>query len=132
MLKILLTYLSTVVVLVLVDLVWLGYIAKPMYQAGIGHLMADKPNLIAALCFYVLFPIGLVVFAILPEVGTTALSRTALLAALFGFLAYATYDLSNLATLKNYPVQLALVDMLWGSLLSATAATAGKLVFHRL
>ncbi len=132
MLKILVTYLSTTAVMVIIDLVWLGFIAKPLYQSGIGHLMTDKPNLVAAFFFYALFPIGLMIFAILPESGTTAWSRTALLAALFGFFAYATYDLTNLATLKNYPLQLALVDMLWGSLVSAIAATAGKFVFNRV
>ena len=132
MLKILATYLSTTLVMVIIDLVWLGFIAKPMYQAGIGHLMTDKPNLVAAFFFYALFPIGLMIFAILPESGSTAWQRTALQAALFGFFAYATYDLTNLATLKNYPLQLALVDMLWGSLVSAVAATAGKFVFDRV
>ena len=132
MLKILVTYLSTTAVMVIIDLVWLGFIAKPLYQSGIGHLMTDKPNLVAAFFFYALFPIGLMIFAILPESGTTAWPRTALLAALFGFFAYATYDLTNLATLKNYPLQLALVDMLWGSLVSAIAATAGKFVFNRV
>ena len=132
MLKILTAYLSTALVMLVIDLVWLGFIAKPMYQAGIGHLMTDKPNLIAALFFYALFPIGLMVFAILPESASTSWQRTAWLAAMFGFFAYATYDLSNLATLKNYPLQLALVDMLWGSLLSAVAATAGKFAFNRI
>ena len=130
-LKLLATYLSTTAALVVIDLVWLGVIAKPMYQAGIGHLMADKPNLIAAFFFYALFPIGLMIFAILPESDTATWQHTAFLAALFGFFAYATYDLTNLATLKNYPLQLALVDMLWGSLVSAIAATVGKLVLNR-
>lgn len=132
MLKIFATYLSTTVVMLVIDLVWLGFIAKPMYQAGIGHLMTDKPNLIAAFFFYALFPMGLMIFAILPGSDSTAWQRTALQAALFGFFAYATYDLTNLATLKNYPLQLALVDMLWGSLVSAVAATAGKFVFDRV
>lgn len=130
--KLFFTYLTTTVVMVAIDLVWLGVIAKPMYQAGIGHLMADKPNLIAAFFFYALFPIGLMIFAISPEAASTTWQRTAWLAALFGFFTYATYDLTNLATLKNYPLQLALVDILWGSLVSATAASAGRWVFNRI
>lgn len=130
--KLFLTYLTTTMVMVLIDLVWLGVIAKPMYQAGIGHLMADKPNLIAAFLFYALFPIGLMIFAILPEAASTTWQRTAWLAALFGFFTYATYDLTNLATLKNYPLQLALVDILWGSLVSAIAASAGRWAFNRI
>lgn len=132
MLKLFFTYLSTTVVMVVIDLVWLGFIAKPMYQAGIGHLMTDKPNLVAAFSFYALFPIGLMIFAILPEAASATWQRTAWLAALFGFFAYATYDLTNLATLKDYPLQLALVDMLWGSLVSAIAASAGRWVFNRI
>lgn len=130
--KLLVTYLTTTVVMVLIDLVWLGFIAKPMYQAGIGHLMAEKPNIAAAISFYALFPVGLMIFAILPESANAGWQRTALLGALFGFFTYATYDLTNLATLKNYPLQLAMVDILWGSLVSAVAATAGKLIFNRI
>jgi uncharacterized membrane protein len=132
MLKLLVTYLSATVVMVLIDLIWLGVIAKPMYQAGIGHLMAEKPNIAAAISFYALFPVGLMIFAILPEAANAGWQRTALLGALFGFFTYATYDLTNLATLKNYPLQLALVDILWGSLVSAITASAGRWVFDRI
>jgi uncharacterized membrane protein len=132
MLKLFVTYLTTTVVMVVIDLVWLGVIAKPMYQAGIGHLMADNPNLVAALFFYALFPMGLMIFAILPEAANAGWQRTALLGALFGFFTYATYDLTNLATLKNYPLQLALVDILWGSLVSTITASAGRWVFNRI
>lgn len=132
MLKLLVSYLATTVVMVVIDMVWLGFIAKPMYQAGIGHLMAEQPNIAAAISFYALFPVGLMIFAILPESATSGWQRTAFLGALFGFFTYATYDLTNLATLKNYPLQLALIDILWGSLVSAVAATAGKWVFSRI
>ena len=94
--------------------------------------MVEKPNIAAAISFYALFPVGLMLFAILPESATSGWQRTALLGALFGFFTYATYDLTNLATLKNYPLQLALVDILWGSIVSAFAATAGKWVFSRI
>lgn len=129
--KLLVTYLSTAAVMVLIDLVWLGLIAKPMYQQGIGHLMAEKPNIAAAIGFYLLFPIGLMIFAILPEAADRRWQQTAICGALFGLFAYATYDLTNLATLKNYPIKLALIDIFWGTLVSAVAATAGKLVFTR-
>lgn len=129
--KLLAAYLSTAAVMVIIDLIWLGLIAKPMYQQGIGHLMAEKPNIAAAIAFYALFPVGLMIFAILPGAASAGWQHTALLAALFGFFTYATYDLSNLATLKNYPLKLALVDIIWGSLVSAVSATAGKLVFNQ-
>lgn len=132
MLKLVVSYITTAAVMVVIDLVWLGVIAKPMYQAGIGHLMAEKPNIAAAISFYTLFPFGLMIFAILPESAEAGWKNTALLAALFGFFTYATYDLSNLATLKNYPLRLALIDILWGTLVSAIAATAGKWMFNRI
>jgi uncharacterized membrane protein len=128
MMKLLITYLATTTVMLIIDLIWLGFIAKPMYQQGIGHLMAAKPNIAAAISFYLIFPIGLMVFAILPESANTNWQRTAILGALFGFFTYATYDLTNLTTLKNYPLKLALIDMFWGTLVSAIAATAGKMV----
>lgn len=131
MMKLLITYLATTVVMLMIDLVWLGFIAKPIYQQGIGHLMAAKPNIAAAIFFYALFPVGLMIFAILPETASTSWQRTAMLGALFGFFTYATYDLTNLATLKNYPLKLALIDMFWGTLVSAIAASAGKLAFNR-
>ena len=131
MLKLLVTYLSTTAVMVVVDLIWLGLIAEPLYQQGIGHLMAEKPNIAAAICFYALFPIGLMIFAILPVATEAGWQHTALLAALFGFFAYATYDLTNLATLKDYPLKLALIDIVWGSFVSAISATAGKLVLNQ-
>lgn len=132
MLKLLVSYLTTTVVMVVIDMVWLGVIAKPMYQAGIGHLMAEKPNIAAAISFYALFPVGLMIFAILPETANAGWQRTALLGALFGFFTYATYDLTNLATLKNYPLQLALIDILWGSLVSAIAASAGRWMLNKV
>jgi uncharacterized membrane protein len=131
MMKFVAAYLTTAVVMIAIDLVWLGVIAKPLYQQGIGHLMTDQPNILAAVAFYALFPVGLMVFAITPQTAMQGWQQSAWLGALFGFFAYATYDLTNLATLKSYPLSLALIDMLWGTLVSAIAVTAGKLVFNR-
>lgn len=119
-------YLAAAFVIVALDMLWLGYIAKAMYQQAIGHLMAEQPRLLAALAFYVLYAAGLMVFAVTPQAEDPAWGKTVLMGALFGFFAYATYDLSNLATLRNWPVGLALVDIAWGTVLSAAAATAGK------
>lgn len=125
----LLVYAATAVVMVAIDLVWLGYVARPLYQRGIGHLMAEPFRLAPAAVFYALYPVGLVVFAVLPQKG---LAHTALLAGLFGLLAYATYDLTNLATLRGWPLWLSLMDMAWGTGVSVVAALAGKLAFNRL
>jgi uncharacterized membrane protein len=119
-------YAGTMTVMVGLDLLWLGVIAKPMYQQGIGHLMADKPNLAAAVLFYALFGLGLVTFAVLPAGPSLGWGRTTTVAALFGFFAYATYDLTNLATLKQWPIGLSLLDITWGAFVSAAAAAGGK------
>lgn len=131
MMKFIAPYLTTAVVMIVIDLVWLGVIAKPLYQQGIGHLMTDEPNILAAVAFYILFPLGLMVFAVTPQVAMEGWQKSAWLGAMFGFFAYATYDLTNLATLKNYPISLALIDIVWGTMVSAVAASVGKLVFNR-
>jgi uncharacterized membrane protein len=119
-------YAGTMVVMVALDLLWLGVVAKPMYQQGIGHLMADKPSVPVAMLFYALFGLGLVMFAVLPTGPAPGWGKTVGMAALFGLVAYATYDLTNLATLKQWPVGLSLADMAWGTCVSAAAAAGGK------
>ena len=119
-------YFGTLIVMVGLDLLWLGIIAKPIYQQGIGHLMTDKPNMSAAVLFYALFGIGLVVFAVLPADPAPGWGKTMGMAALFGFFAYATYDLTNLATLKQWPMGLSVMDVAWGTCVSAAAAAGGK------
>lgn len=125
------TYAATAIVMVLLDLLWLGVIAKPIYQQGIGHLMAEQPRLGVAAAFYLMFALAIVIFAVAPNEGSAGVWRTALTGALFGFFAYATYDLTNLATLKNWPVAMSLMDMAWGSFVSAVSAVAGKLMLDR-
>lgn len=124
--RIALTYLAVAVTLFVLDMVWLLWIARDWYQQGIGHLMAARPQLAAAAIFYLLFPVGLMVFAVLPASGV-GVGRAALLGALFGFFAYATYDLTNLAILKDWPIGLSLLDVAWGTLAGAAASTAGGL-----
>jgi uncharacterized membrane protein len=127
----LIAYLVTLLVMVTLDLLWLGLIAKPVYQQGIGHLMAERPNLTVALLFYAVYAVGLVVFAVLPHAADAGWAKAAFAGALFGFFAYATYDLTNLATLKGWPVGVSLLDMAWGSTVSAAASVAGKLALDR-
>jgi uncharacterized membrane protein len=122
-------YAATTVVFVALDMVWLKFIAADWYQQGMGHLMAPKVNLVAGALFYVIFPIGLMVFAIVPGAEWW---RAALLGALFGLFAYATYDLTCLAVLKDWPVGLSILDVAWGALVSAVAAGAGWWAFSRI
>jgi uncharacterized membrane protein len=128
--KYLAAYAGTAVVMVLLDLLWLGVIAKPLYQQGIGHLLADKPNIAVAVVFYALYAAGIVIFAVSPQSGGT-LWGTLAMGALFGFFAYATYDLTNLATLRGWPLKLSLIDIAWGTFVSAASAAGGKVALDR-
>jgi uncharacterized membrane protein len=112
------------------DVLWIGFIAKPLYQNGIGHLMAEQPKLWIAACFYLVYAAGLMHFVVQPYASASSLGKVAVTAALFGFIAYATYDLTNWATLKNWPATVALADMAWGSFASAVSAVAGVFVYR--
>lgn len=125
-------YAATALVMIAIDLLWLGVIAKPFYQQGMGHLMAEQPNVPVAVLFYLVFALGLMVFAVTPNESAAGWRRTILSGALFGFFAYATYDLTNLATLRNWPLGLTILDMTWGTLVSGVSAAAGKAAMDRL
>ena len=111
-------------------MLWLGLLARSFYQQHLGYLMAPSPNWFAAILFYLLFIAGLLVFVVLPGLAENSLKTTLSRAALFGLITYATYDLTNLATLKDWPALLSIVDMLWGTFLSVLVSsisyTAGK------
>jgi uncharacterized membrane protein len=119
-------YAGTAIVMVALDMLWLGVIAEPLYQQGIGHLMAEKPDIAVAVVFYLLYALGVVIFAVSPQQGGASWAMTLTMGALFGFFAYATYDLTNLATLRNWPLRLSLIDIAWGTLVSAASAAGGK------
>ena len=131
MAKFLSAYTAIFLVMLAIDMLWLGVIAKPLYQQGIGHLMAAKPNFVAAGLFYVIFPIGLMFFAVTPYGVFPEWSRVLISAAVFGFFAYATYDLTNLAIMKDWPISLSLIDVAWGTFASTVSAAAGKFVLDR-
>ena len=120
----LIAYLSTLVVFAALDFVWLGFIARDLYRNGIGHLMLDTPNWTAAVAFYLIYIAGVVFFAVVPALEAGSWTRATIHAALFGFFCYATYDLTNLATLKGWPVAIVIADLAWGAFVSAAAATA--------
>lgn len=123
MTRYLLPYLATLIVLAVLDFLWLGVIARNFYREGIGHLMAPSPNWGAAIAFYLLYPVGIVIFAVLAADGEWLKALT--LGALFGLFCYGTYDLSNMAVLRDWPLQVTAVDIAWGVVVSAIGASAG-------
>ena len=120
---ILIIYVLTLVVFLAVDLIWLVKIAPKFYKKMIGHLMAPKPNGPAAIIFYLLFIVGLVFFVGYPTFISGIWYEALINGALFGFFTYATYDLTNLATLKQWPLKVTIIDLIWGTFLSATTST---------
>jgi len=100
-------------------MVWLVLVAKNFYQSQIGFLMKPDINWAAAIIFYLLFIVGLVLFVIEPAMEKGSWTHALLFGALFGLITYATYDLTNLATLKNWPLLVTIVDMAWGATLGA-------------
>src|SRR3954452_3657818 len=118
-------YFPTLVVFVLCDLAWLGTMASRLYRPTLRDLLLTDVNLPAGIAFYLIYPVGLVIFAVLPALKTESLAQAAVGGALFGFFNYMTYDLTNQATLRNWTTQLTLLDAGWGTLLGAFAATAG-------
>lgn len=126
MLKYFGTYVAVLVALVAIDMVWLRLIAVQWYADGMGPLLADSPKLWAAAAFYLMFPAGLLLFAVIPSVGAPLVNAVAM-GALFGFFAYATYDLTALAVIRGWPVGLSFLDIAWGTVVSGVSAGAGKL-----
>lgn len=116
--------LAVVLVMLALDALWLGVLAKSTYQAAIGPLMVDPPRWGAAVAFYGLYTAGLLVFVVLPQ-ADRPWTHTLGLGALLGLVAYGTYDLSNLATLSAWTLRLSLVDMAWGAFITGAAASAG-------
>ena len=130
--RIFITYIVSVPVFFIVDMIWLGVIAKGFYRKALESLITPNINWIAAIIFYLLFLVGVLIFALLPGMEKRSLVYTIAMAALFGFIAYATYDLTNLATLRDWPLMLSIVDMIWGSFLSASTATITYLIMSRI
>lgn len=122
MTKWLLAYLAAAGTFIVLDLVWLGYIAQSFYKEQMGQLLADEVNIPAAGAFYAIYLSGVLFFAVRPGIEAESIAHAAFLGALLGFLAYATYDLTSLAVIRGFPARLALVDMVWGAVLTASVA----------
>lgn len=123
--KLILAYCITLIVFLTLDLAWLGYFAKDFYRKHLYSFLSEKVNKPAAFIFYLIFVIGIFIFALLPSIEKDSLWSSIKLGALFGFFTYATYDLTNLAILKNWPVKIVIIDIFWGTILTSSASAAG-------
>ncbi|MCL4208073.1 DUF2177 family protein [Patescibacteria group bacterium] len=127
------TYLIATIMFFVIDMLWLGIIARDIYNKQIGFLLKTEVNWIAAIIFYLLFIAGLTFFVINPALKQEkTLISTAIMGGFFGLVTYATYDLTNLATLKNWPLSITIIDLIWGTTIgslvsSITAIVVGKL-----
>ncbi len=130
--KLLILYGLTAPVFFALDMAWLGLVATKFYHRQIGHLMTDHVKWSAALIFYFAFIAGIIIFAVLPAVEKESFGRAILLGALFGFFTYATYDLTNLATLKDWPLVVTVTDIVWGMVLTAAVSGAGYWIAVKL
>lgn len=125
-------YIIAFIIFLAIDAIWLGLVAPKFYKSQIGHLMSDKPNLIAALVFYLLFIVGVVYFVVNPAIEAQSITKVLIAGAMFGFMTYATYDLTNLATLKDWPITVTIVDLIWGTSLSTLIGLFTYLIYNAL
>lgn len=132
MLKYFGTYLTFLICLITIDLIWLLGVAKNLYREEMGDLMATEPKLIAGLAFYLLYALGVCIFVIIPALSKQSWIYALQYGALFGFFCYMTYDLTNLAVVRDFPTRLAFVDMAWGSFVTAISASIAYWVGERL
>ena len=119
--------LSTLTIMLILDGIWLKLVAKQFYNTHIGHLMSTQVNWGAAIAFYLLFGLSLVFLVLLPH-QNASLGTIALYAALFGIVCYGTYDLTNMATLKNWPLIVTVVDMTWGAVITTVTAVGATYI----
>ena len=125
-------YAVTLVVFFAIDMFWLGVVAKNLYQQQIGHLLKETVNWIAAIIFYLLFIGGLVFFVLNPAIEKDSAVYALLVGGLFGLITYATYDLTNLATMKSWPLTITLIDLAWGTTLGALTSVLSFLIIRLL
>lgn len=127
--KMAIDYGTTLILFLVIDMVWLGFVARNTYVAEMGTLMRSQVNFSAAIAFYLLYGAGLYYFAVLPSVSV---SQALVLGAGLGLVAYGTYDLTNLAVVNGFGVKIAMIDLAWGTVLSGTVAAIAHLISARL
>jgi uncharacterized membrane protein len=120
-------YVATAAVFLAADFLWLSYASSAFYRPKLGELLSDSPNLTIAAVFYLVYAIGIVVFAVLPATAARSASMAIGLGALLGLVAYGTYDITNLATIRGWPASVSVVDLAWGVFVTSLAAASGYL-----
>ena len=126
--KFILSYLLTTIVFLIIDLTWLGFIAKGLYARYLGSFLSEQVNWTAAIVFYLLFIVGIFLFVIFPALEKESWRHALLYGALFGLFTYATYDLTNLATMKGWPLNIVFIDMIWGMVLTGAVSVSGYFI----
>lgn len=125
-------YVIALPVFLAIDMIWLGLVAKGFYSKQIGSLLKTDVNWVAAIIFYLLFIIGLVVFVIAPAIDKGSWTHALLFGALFGLVCYATYDLTNLAIAKDWPLLVTIVDLVWGAVLAASVSVVTYFIASKI
>jgi len=126
--QMILLYIITLAVFFVIDMIWLGVVAKGFYRRHLGSLLSPKVNWISAILFYLLFIVGLLVFVIRPALVGSVPLNALFYGALFGLISYATYDLTNLATIKDWPMVVTVVDLIWGTVLGGVVSYISALL----
>ena len=121
-------YMLTVPVFFIIDIVWLGVIARGFYRRNLESILSPNVNWTAAVIFYLIYIAGILIFAVRPALASNSLGSAVLLGGLFGFFTYATYDLTNMATISNWPLKIVVVDILWGTCLCVLVASFSFLI----
>ena len=122
-------FLIALIIFLILDFIWLGLVAKNLYQNEIGTLLKTKFNFVAAFIFYIIFIIALTIFVIIPAINNNSLKEVILLGSLFGLVTYATYDLTNFATLEGFTIKIVIIDLLWGTTLGTLTSTLTYLIY---
>lgn len=130
--KYIIGYVLTAIVFFAIDIIWLGWFGKGIYQKHLGHLLSSSVNWPAAIIFYLLFIVGIFLFAIQPALESNSVKTALMWGALFGFFTYATYDLTNLATLQGWPLSIVWIDIAWGIFLTSAVSTAGYYIMKAI
>lgn len=121
-------FIVTFIIFMIIDLIWLGFIAKNIYAKYLKDFLSPNVNWAAAIIFYIIFILGMIFFVINPALEKDCILCAIFVGALYGFITYSTYDLTNLATLKDWPLKITLIDILWGTFLSSSTSTISFLI----